>query len=398
MEKKIKELKEKAMKLIVASRKVLDHAEKEKRDLTKEERTNYDKMFNDALDLKADAERMEGQLKFEKEMAEPEARAIVPGTEQTEAREIEHRQAMEIYLRKSNDTGLRALQIDSPTAGGYLIPQQMSDRIIRALDQKVFFRSLANVTQVPNSDSLGIVTLDADPADAEWTSEVGTVSEDSSMAFGKREFKPHLLAKLLKVSQRLVEKSPGIINLVSDRLAYKIAAPEENNFLNGNGSGKPLGVFTASDDGIPTSKDISTGNTATAFTMAGLKAVKWGLPTEYLANATWIMHRDAVAILDGLKDGNGQYLWQPATQVGAPDILLGRPLKISAWAPNTFTTGLYAGILGDFKFYEIADSMSISIQVLKELYARTNQIGYIIRKETDGQPSLGDAFRRITLA
>ncbi len=42
--------------------------------------------------------------------------------------------------------------------------------------------------------------------------------------------------------------------------------------------------------------------------------------------------------------------------------------------------------------------MEFSIQVLKELYAESNQIGYIGRMECDAQPVLSEAFVRVKLA
>jgi len=99
-----------------------------------------------------------------------------------------------------------------------------------------------------------------------------------------------------------------------------------------------------------------------------------------------------------LKDGEGQYIWRESVRVGEPDRLLGQPVMMSEYAPNTFTTGLYVGLLGDFSFYWIADSLSMQIQRLVELYAGNNQIGFIGRQETDGMPVLEEAFARVTLA
>jgi HK97 family phage major capsid protein len=70
---------------------------------------------------------------------------------------------------------------------------------------------------------------------------------------------------------------------------------------------------------------------------------------------------------------------------------------LSEYAPNTFTSGKYVGILGDFRFYWIADALDMQIQRLVELYAETNQVGLIGRLETDGMPVLSEAFTRVTL-
>ena len=81
-----------------------------------------------------------------------------------------------------------------------------------------------------------------------------------------------------------------------------------------------------------------------------------------------------------------------------PDRLLNLPYMESQYAPNTFTTGLYVGILGDFKFYWIVDALDMTVQRLIELYAETNQVGFIGRAECDGMPVLEEAFVRVKLA
>jgi len=53
---------------------------------------------------------------------------------------------------------------------------------------------------------------------------------------------------------------------------------------------------------------------------------------------------------------------------------------------------------GDFSFYWIADALDMQIQRLDELYAESNQVGFIGRLETDGMPVLEDAFRRLQQA
>ena len=98
-----------------------------------------------------------------------------------------------------------------------------------------------------------------------------------------------------------------------------------------------------------------------------------------------------------LKTGDGEYLWKPGL-TDRPDTILEIPVEESEYVPNTFTTSLYVGILGDWSFYWIADALNMNIQVLAELYAETNQNGYIGRKETDGMPVLEEAWVRVKLA
>ena len=79
--------------------------------------------------------------------------------------------------------------------------------------------------------------------------------------------------------------------------------------MTGSGSGQPLGMFTASDMGISTGRDVSTANTSTAFTVDGLINAKYSLASPYLtsSNLVWILHRDAVKMARKFKDGDGRY-------------------------------------------------------------------------------------------
>jgi HK97 family phage major capsid protein len=70
----------------------------------------------------------------------------------------------------------------------------------------------------------------------------------------------------------------------------------------------------------------------------------------------------------------------------------------SEFAPNTFTTGQYVGILGDFSYYWVATSLNLTVQRLVELYAANGQDGFLGRHAVDGMPIFGEAFARVTLA
>ena len=75
----------------------------------------------------------------------------------------------------------------------------------------------------------------------------------------------------------------------------------------------------------------------------------------------------------------------------------GMPVAMSEYAPNTFTSALYVGILGDFSKYWYVDALDVQIQRLAELYAETNQDGFISRMESDGAPTVSEAFVRVKL-
>ncbi len=167
--------------------------------------------------------------------------------------------------------------------------------------------------------------------------------------------------------------------------------------MTGNGTNKPLGIFTASNAGIPTSRDVAASGT-TAITCDDLIDVKYALKGQYHPRAQWVMHRDLVKMVAKLKNtATGEYVWQPSTQAGQPDRLLGSAVNMSEFAPNTYTAGLYAAVYGDFDFYWICDADQLTLQVLNELYAVNNQVGYLFQYFGDGAPVCAEAFARLKM-
>jgi HK97 family phage major capsid protein len=276
--------------------------------------------------------------------------------------------------------------------------EQFLNQLIKFVDDETFVRRLANVIQVRGADSIGAPSLDADPADSDWTSELLTGSADSTMAFGKRVLTPHPLAKSIKISNTLIQRSAmDIIAFVTARLAYKFGITLEKAFMTGTGANQPLGIFTASAQGISTSRDMSTDNTTTAMTADGLKNAFYSLKEAHRRESVSIFHRDGILAISKLKDGEGRYMWQQSLVDGEPDRLFGRPTFSSEYAPNTFTTGLYVGIFGNFRWYWLVEALTYQVQRLSELYAETNQTGLIGRLEADGAPVLEEAFARVKL-
>ncbi len=405
--KRLMELRDKRGKAIADARAILDIADKEKRELTEEDNAAYEAFIEDANKLKTEIDREEAQSQLEKDAAE-----LALGNTEEEIPEInENPRASKLYneafaiLLADGPKGLtpehiKAVSTGTDDQGGYLVaPEQMINKLIKAVDNIVYIRKKSTVYQLKKAVSLGAPSLDTDVDDADWTTELATGSLDTALRFGKRNLYPHPFAKRIKMSNHLLRNSAiPVDTLVMQRLAYKVGVTEEKAFMTGTGAQQPLGVFTASDSGISTSRDVSTGNTTTSPTFDGLIEAKYTLKGQYWGRADWIFHRDVLKTLVKIKDGDGQYIWRDGVSSGEPDTLLGRPTSMSEYAPNTMTTGLYVGILGDFTNYWIADALDMQMQILKELYAETNQTGIILRKETDAMPVLEEAFVRVTLA
>ena len=406
--KYINELKQKRAQLIEDSRKVLEAAESEKRSLSSEDNAKFDAIHADVSQIDESIERAQKILNQERSAAQFAAQAV-----EQEAKATDKRSKEDLLVEAARSwiaTGevrdskaaeeFRNLQVGSNIEGGYLVtPENFVSQLIKVIDDQTVVRGLATVIPVGMAQSIGAPSLDTDPDDADWTTELATGNEDNAMRFGKRKLTPHPFAKRIKISNELLRigmMSPEA--LVLQRLGYKFAITEEKGFLTGTGSNQPLGLFTASSQGISTARDISSENTTTAMTFNGLKNAFYSIKSGYSDRGIWLFHRDGVKHLSKIKDNDGQYIWQQAVREGDHDMLLGRPVIMSEYVPNTFTTGLYVGMFGDFSHYWIADAHDLMMKRLEELYAETNQTGFIGRKSADGMPVLEEAFARITLA
>lgn len=380
-----------------------------------EDTAQYDALFAEAEKIRSNVQRLEGQVKAEEELRELATQGTRSGgtgetttfnqgnTSTNDPRTTqEYRSAFAGFLRGGwgalGPNEHRALQSDLNTAGGYLVtPMQFVNDLIKAMDNAVFMRQWATRFSVPTAQALGVPTLENDPADATWTAEILTGDEDSTMSFGRRELHPHPLAKRIKVSNKLLRQVPDVETLVRSRLAYKFAITEETAYMTGTGAGQPLGIFVASADGITTARDVATDNAATAPTFNGLINAKFALKGQYWPAAKWVFHRDTVKVVTKITDGDDNYVWRESVRAGEPDTLLGLPVYMSEYAPNTLTANQYVGVLGDFSHYWIADALDMQVQRLVELYAATNQVGLIGRLESDGMPVLAEAFVRVKL-
>jgi len=425
-----KELLQRRAKLIEDARGLASKAETEKRDLSAEERESIDKMLNDAKALKADADRLTALEGAEGDVAtaghrrttpdrpgqggqaevSPEVRAFrarynidadnpayAAHRERTETPEA--RAAFRAFCRGTKPEALRDLAMGSGELGGYVVPdEQFVAELIAELDAAVFIRPLARVIPCLNAASLGMPSRTARAADSEWTTELQVASEDTSLRFGKRKLEPHPLSKQIIVSRDWLAMSPmNPEGIVRDEIVYVRSITQEKAYLTGSGAAQPLGIFTASALGVPTTQDVATSNTATSPTFDGLKAAKYKMRSVYWPQARFVMHQDTLAKIDILKDGEGRYIWQASVVPGQPDRLLGFPLDISEFAPNSFSANQYVAALCCWKHYYIADGVVFGIQRLSELYALSNQIGFIDRSMGDAMPVLGEAFVRVKL-
>ena len=281
---------------------------------------------------------------------------------------------------------VNALQIGTDSEGGYLVPDEYEKTLIEALEEENIFRKLAHVISTSSGDRK--IPVVASKGSASWVDEEGTIP-DSDDAFNQVSIGAYKLGTLIKVSNELLNDS--VFNLesyISKEFARRIGSKEEDAFFNGNGTGKPVGIFNATggaEVGV-------TAASATAITADEIIDLFYSLKAPYRKNAVWILNDSTIKAIRKLKDNNGNYLWQPSLTAGAPDTILGRPVYTSSYVP-TIAAGAKTIAFGDFSYYWIADRAGRNFKKLTELYAANDQTGFVATQRVDGKLILPEAIK-----
>ena len=363
--------------------------------LSAEDDASYAKMEKDFDALTNEIKRMERKEALEAEMNKPVGTPITEKPMKTSDDEEKTGRASKVYnksfwnaMRQKNIRPeiANALQEGTDSEGGYLVPDEFEHTLIEALESENIFRTLAHVIQTASGDRK--IPVVASKGTASWVDEEGAITE-SDDAFSQVSIGAYKLGTLIKVSNELLNDS--VFNLeqyISKEFARRIGNKEEDAFFNGDGSGKPVGIF----NGTGGAQVGVTTASASAITADEVIDLFYSLGAPYRKNAVWVVNDATVKAIRKLKDGNGNYLWQPALTSGTPDTLLGRPVKTSAYVP-TIASGAKVIAFGDFGYYWIADRQGRVFKKLSELYAATDQTGFVATQRVDGKLILPEAIK-----
>jgi len=281
---------------------------------------------------------------------------------------------------------LNALQVGTDTEGGYLVPDEYERTLIEALEDQNIFRQLAHVIHTSSGDRK--IPVVASKGTASWIDEEAQYPE-SDDAFGQVSIGAYKLATMIKISEELLNDSVfDMPSYIAREFARRIGAAEEEAFFTGNGTGRPLGILAATGGagvGVTAAK-------ADAVTFDEVMDLFYSLRAPYRRNSVFIMNDSTVKALRKLKDGQGQYLWQPAVTAATPDTILNRPVYTSTFMP-TLATGNKTILFGDLGYYWVADREGRSFKRLNELYAPTGQVGFLASQRVDGKLILPEAVK-----
>lgn len=380
------ELREKRLEVWNKAKDFLDSHRKDGV-LSVEEDAAYSLMETELDNLAKEIMRQEKLERYEQEMAKNLSEPLtgkpnntIPAVKTGRASDA-YRKAMIDAMRCNFKRVDNILQEGVDADGGYLVPEEYDSRIIDILNEENIMRKLGTTITTSGQHKINIAATK--PA-AAWIEEGGAL-QFGEATFAQTLLDAHKLHVAVKITEELLyDNAFNLESYIVNEFGKAIANAEEDAFLNGDGQGKPLGLFAA------------TGGGTVAASVATPKAddlisLVYDLKRPYRKNAGFIINDKTLALLRQLKDGNGAYMWQPSLQAGEPDTFLGYHLYTSQFAPEN------AIAFGDFSYYNIGDRGVRSWQELRELYAGNGMIAYVSKERVDGKLILPEAVQILSL-
>ena len=369
----------------------------------------YDKMTADVQSLGAEIKRLEDQMAMDAALSAPTSTPVLnhPSTGRKPVTNPvatdEYNKAFWDNMRGNVSFEVRnALSVGTDANGGYTVPDEFERKLVQSLEENNIFRSIAHTIRT-NSGSRTI-PIAADNGAASWVEEGNAISE-SDLTFNAQTLSAYKLACAIRVSNELLNDSAfDIASHIANRFGVRFGNAEENAFINGTGPSSNPATTPSQPTGILTSLTTAAVTTADAQSISfdDIYKLYYALKAPYRKKAKFLCNEATLLKLMLIKDNNGQYLWKPGLEVGKPDTILGHEVLTSTFMPTfTGTPASDAGkkvlLFGDFNYYWIADRTNRTLKRLNELYAATDQVGFIGTQRVDGKLILPEAMQVLKL-
>lgn len=203
--------------------------------------------------------------------------------------------------------------------------------------------------------------------------------------FAKIRVQMHKAAGITKVTTTFAHDSSfDVKEYITDRMARNLALTEDKAFINGTGVKEPTGLLHA-ENGAQTSSVIESIGYDDCINLF------FSVKPEYRKDAVWLMNDRTALALRKLKDADGNYLWNPAS-----DKILGKHVVICNDMPDT-EPGKKPVLFGDLSYYWIIDRSPVGINPLGEIYLLEDRVGYLVREYLDARLVRPEAVKAIEI-
>lgn len=359
----------------------------------------YNKMAKEVKDLGDEISRLEEQAEIEARLSAPTAKAVhmdpkagKPSAVTSKTGTPEYTDAFWNMIRNRGNYGEvhNALSVGEDSEGGFTVPDEFERKLVEALEENNIFRGMATV--IKTSSGTRKIPVAEDTGEASWIDE-GEEIPESDTTFGQTTLSAYKLGTMIKISNELLNDSAfDLASYIARRFGVRMGNAEEKAFLTGDGVGKPLGILddAGAEIGVTAAEKASVS-------FDEIYRLYYSLKSPYRKKATFLCNEALVLQLMTIKDKNDNYIWKPGLGIAEPDTLLNRPLRTSAYMPLV-EAGNKVLAFGDMSYYWIADRQNRTFRRLNELYARTDQVGFLTTQRVDGKLILPEAVKVLQMA
>ena len=388
-------LREKRAKLWADTKAFLDSHRGEDGMVSAEDNATYEKMEADVVALGKEIERLERQAAIDRELDKPTSTPLVSKPEAamptaakpTGRNSDEYKKAFWNQMRgRVTPEVYNALQVGTLSEGGYTVPDEFDKQLIDGLMEENIMRGLVHIIKTGSGEHK--IPVVASHGAGSWIDEEQSIPE-SDDAFSQVTLSAHKFATMIRVSRELLNDSAfDIAAYIAQEFVRRAGAAEEEAIISGDGSHKPIGLLHATL-GAQTGVTVAS---QTAITADELIDMQHSLKAPYRRKAVWIMNDATISAIRKLKDGQGQYIWQPGIKEGAPDMLFNQKVLMSNYMP-LIGAGNKVILYGDYSYYWLAEREGRTMERLNELYAVTDQVGFKMTERLDGRLILPEAVK-----
>jgi len=280
-----------------------------------------------------------------------------------------------------------ALNKGTAAEGGYLAPIEW-DRTIT--DKLVLVSPMRQIATVQSISSAGFTKLFNKRGTASgWVGETDPRPETAGPTFAPLTYTPgEIYANPAATQQLLDDAEVDLEAWLANEVETEFAYQEGVAFIAGDGVNKPTGILTyvegaanAAKHPFGAIKAVSSG-TVGAIASDSIIDLIYSLPSVYTANARFLLNRNSQASIRKLKDGQGNYLWQPSYVAGQPATIAGYPVSEVPDMPNVAANSVPI-LFGDFKRgYLVVDRTGV--RVLRDPYTNKPFVQFYTTKRVGG--------------
>jgi HK97 family phage major capsid protein len=371
--------------------------------------------------------KIEIEQTFMRERVEElESRANQPGRTMAEKRQADYKGVFMDWMRNNGQSPLHEQQlqdlsrkmveakditIGSGPGGGFAVPEEIAREIERLELLFSPVRRLVKVVTAGTSDYKELVNIRGTTAG--WVGEQGP--RPATQTSQLREVAPTFgeLYAYPQVSEwSLDDIFFDVEAWLAEEVAQEFAFIEGVAVISGNGTSKPTGLLNTTpvltDDFASPMRPaaayeyipcLSTSSPKVPEILAdSLVDMPYKLRDAYRAGANWVMNSVTTGAIRKLKDGNGQYLWQPGLQAGQPDRLLGYTVETWEQMPDV-AANAFPVAFGNFRRgYVLADR--VGLRITRDNVTNVGFVRFYIRRREGGIVLNNDAikFLRTTIA